>query len=51
MSKRSSPNLITRRRFIKIGGTGAVAVLAQADQRPGRLWSRQAGRPDPLCHE
>ena len=30
MSKRSSPNLITRRRFIKIGGTGAVAVLAVA---------------------
>ncbi|MBX7213834.1 MAG: ABC transporter substrate-binding protein [Thermoflexales bacterium] len=28
MSKRSRPNLISRRRFIKIGGTGAVAVLA-----------------------
>lgn len=30
MSKRSSPKLISRRRFIKIGGTGAVAMLAVA---------------------
>ena len=30
MSKRSIPKLISRRRFIKIGGTGAVAMLAVA---------------------